>query len=186
MGRKPLIKVGDVFKIPLSNNKFAYGQFVYEDKKRGDILRVFDKQTKGAAEQLNIADIDSSKLQFPPIYASMWWAVKEHGWEVIGTLPVDDYTFKGFLYHMAVPGYYPDGGGKVKEWSLWDGEKYIDLGEKLPDKYLDYEDTGILPADLVVQRIETGFDSLEYPKKYNRYITRDELKAKYPKVKIDN
>ena len=183
MGRRPLVKVGDVIQIPLSDGRRAYCQFVFEDKENGDIIRVFDFFTK-ESEILDLKEIDISKLLFLPVYASIYWAVKDRGWKVIGSLPVDDYKFTGFLYDLPAFPPNPNGGGRVKSWSLWDGEKYVELGEILPKEYQKYESVGVNPAGMIVDRIETGFDSLEYPKKYNRYITRDELKRKYPSIKI--
>lgn len=183
MGRKSIVKIGDVFQIPLSDERKAYGQYVFQDKKNGPIIRVFDYFTK-KDEKEDIQKIDTSKLLFLPVYASVYWAVKEHGWTVVGSLSVDDYQFSGFLNFMPSFPPNPDGGTKVKSWFFWDGEKDIELGGELSKKYLDYESTGVYPADLIAERIETGFNAFEYLKKYNRGITKDELKKKYPSIKV--
>ena len=50
-------KIGDIFEIPLKNEKKAYGQFVFNDIEQGPLIQVFDLIVKNGV-QLEIQDID--------------------------------------------------------------------------------------------------------------------------------
>jgi hypothetical protein len=182
MGRA-IINVGEVFEISLSDGRKSYGQYVFFDKRNGPIIRIFDYFTKGE-EVLDISKLDRGKLLFPPVYAGVGGAVKHDGWKVMGSMPVDDYIFLGFLYFNTEIVTKPGEPVRIANWSLWDGENYIELGEKLPEKYQAFESVGISPARMIEERIETGFNMEEYPKKYNRFLTKEEVQQKYPTIKI--
>lgn len=179
MGRKPIVKLGDVFEIPLTDGRKAYGQYVYRES-GGPIMRIFDYFTL-PGEKPDLQEIDTKKLIFPPVYAGIMGAVRANAWKVIGELPFDDYKFEGFL------NFIPEiGTNKIKLWALWDGETSHDLGSSLPKKYVKFETTAVYPADLIVERIETGFNMFDYPKKHNRFLTKEEIRKKFPKVKLDD
>jgi len=179
MGRKPIIKLGDVFEIPLSDGRKAYGQYVYSDS-GGPIMRIFNYFTL-PNEKLDLQAIDTKKLLFPPVYAGIMGAVRAKVWKVIGELPFDDYKFEGFLSEIK-----EIGTNKVKRWFFWDGKTSHDLGCSLPKKYVNFENTAVYPADMIAERIETGFNMFEYPKKHNRFLTKEEIQKKFPKVKLDD
>jgi hypothetical protein len=169
------LKIGDLFEIPLSDGRKAYGQFVYENM--GSIIRIFDYFTS-RDEEADLNKIDTSKLLFPPIHAGIHLALKLKMWKIIGRLPYDDYVFKGFLNYNEVLPLPADRKEpvRIKSWALWDGKKSIPLGEKLPEEYQHYEDVGIYPPDFITKRIETGWDMFQYPKKHNRFLTEEEIK----------
>jgi Immunity protein 26 len=179
---KPLIKIGDVFEIPLSNGRVYYGQYV--DNNKGPIVRIFDYFTdKG--EKPDLENIDTSKLLFPPVHVGIKDPIRAKMWNVVGRLPLDNYQFAGYLSNYTEVPTSPEEGVRVKKWFFWNGEKSIDLGERLPDEYQRYEGGGVYSAGLIVERIETGFDMYAHAKKHNRYLTKDEVKEKYPRVKLD-
>jgi hypothetical protein len=182
MGRKPVVSIGDVFEIPLTDGRKAYGQYIYLDK-LGPIIRVFDYFTK-PKEFVDLNKINISKLLFPPVYAGVGGAVRAGVWKVIGILSTNDYTFSGFISEISEIPFNQNEPVRIKKWFFWDGKKFTELGKILPEKYQHYESQAVYPADMIAQRIETGFDMFEYPKKFNRYMTRKELKQKYPTVKV--
>ncbi len=175
--KKTSPKIGDVFEIPLSDGRKAYGQYVFQNN--GPIIRIFNYFTSGV-EQPSLQKIDTSDLIFPPVHVGLHGAIKQKVWKIIGELPTNDYIYKGFLNHSEVLPMPKDRTDpvKIQSWALWNGEKYIELGEKLPKQYDDYESGAIYPPDMIVERIETGFDMFEYPKKYNRFLTEEEVKKK--------
>src|SRR5260221_13545948 len=99
MKRRPIIKIGDIFEIPLSDGKRAYGQYVYYDKRYGPIVRIFnyfrDKDT--------LPDIDelmNAPLLFPPLIMGIFATIRESIWKVIGNRKVSDFKYPGFLEAM--------------------------------------------------------------------------------------
>ena len=178
MEKRKNIKIGVVFQIPLSDGRKAYAQYVYDDW--GNIIRIFNYFTSGV-EQPSLQKIDTSDLIFPPVHVGLQGAIKQKVWKIIGELPANDYIYKGFLNHSEVLPMPKDRTDpvKIQSWALWNGEKYIELGEKLPKQYHDYESGAIYPQDMIVERIETGFDMFAYPKKHNRFSTEEEVKKKF-------
>jgi hypothetical protein len=58
-------KIGDIYKIPLPNDKKAYAQFLLKDRRQGNLIRVFDYFTHGK-EEADIDKIQKASLLFPP------------------------------------------------------------------------------------------------------------------------
>lgn len=175
--RKIESKIGDVFEIPLSDGRKTYGQYV--DDNGGNIIRIFNYSTSHN-ERPDLSRIDKSDLLFPPIHTSIDFAIKNCGWKIVGKLSIDGYVYKGFLNHSEVLPMPKDRRDpiRIKSWALWDGKKWIELGERLSEKYQKYESGAIFPPDLIVKRIETGFNMFEYPKKHNRFLTKEEVEKK--------
>jgi len=155
MSRKR-VKVGDIFEIPLSDGRIAYGQYVFFDTENGPLIRVFDLITekKLQSEQLLEALKDAAPL-FPPVFTGLFAAVRTGLWNVIGHTAVEEFVYPGFVSVMH-EGYRP-----VSFWYIWDGEKWIQVGSKLPDQYKSLEFlAGWSPHD-VAHRIETGQNPYE-------------------------
>jgi len=148
--QKPRIKLGDIFEIPLSGGRKTYGQYIFMDKNYGPIVRIFNYFTDKDAE----ADIDALikvPLLFPPVIMGIHATVREGIWKVVGNRKVDDFKYPGFLHPQWDPS-----TGKASKWFLWDGEKEIELGDKVPSQYRDLEILIGYAYDLVAKRIETG------------------------------
>jgi len=144
-------RVGDVFSIPLSDGRCAYGQYVHRDTRMGPLVRVYDLVTRSPSSAAQILrDLRTSGLMFPPIFVGVGAAVRTEMWKVLGRLPVDDFVYPGFLrvYHER---YVPYGS-----WVLWDGQTDELLGEQLPEYLGDLELLIVWSPLDVVSRIETG------------------------------
>ena len=160
-----MIKIGDVFEIPLSDDRLAYGQYVYKDK-MGPIIQVFDLISE---KKIRIDQFDKYKPLFPPIITGLFAAIRANIWTVIGRKEVEDFVYPNF-----VSAYYDEKTGKANTWFLWNGEKFITIGSKLQDNYkkLEYL-VGWNPSD-VVNRIETG----EYIFPFRELILNNEFTPK--------
>ncbi|MDI7278173.1 MAG: Imm26 family immunity protein [Anaerolineae bacterium] len=154
MVRRARLKIGDIVEIPLSDGRRAYAQYVCRDRLMGPMIRVFDLL---AEEGVDIDVLRGAGLLFPPIFTGLYAAVRAELWRVVGRLPVDDFAYPKFIWPL-----YDDKLDQVREWSLWDGQKEIPLGRKLPQKYRGLEQlVGWAPED-VAERIRTGQNPLGF------------------------
>lgn len=160
-------KIGDIFEIPLKNEKKAYGQFVFNDIEQGPLIQVFDLIVKNGV-QLEIQDIDINTAHhlFPPVITGLTAATRSNLWRIIGNLPV-----KKFVYPKFVSAYYDEKTGEAYRWFVWDGQEYIRLGEKLPKKYKMLEYLVVWSPYDIAERIETG----KYPYPYGDLIARNKF-----------
>ncbi len=155
------VKVGDIFKIPLSGEKSAYGQYVHFDSQYGGLLQVFDIFTD-KDKQPDIEKIADSKPLFPAVFTGLKAAVKLDLWEIIGNKPVTNFIYPGFISTLY------EATGEAGIWFFWDGEKTLKLGKELPDKYKSKEFLAVYAPDLIVKRIETRKNFYESLIKTNR------------------
>jgi hypothetical protein len=142
-----MLKIGDVFEIPLSNAKFAYGQYVYKDSKFGPLIQVFDLITS----DFKLEQLISSNPLFPPIITGVHAAVKSGLWRVVGHLTIARFNYPGFIYAK-----YDQKSGQALHWSYWDGKKITRLGTSLLDEYKKLEYLVVWSPFDVIHRIETG------------------------------
>ena len=149
------LKVGDVFEIPLSDERKAYGQYVRADKDNGPVIRIFDLITK---DDLKIDEIVNAPNMFPPIVVGLKAAIKSDLWTIIGNSPVTDFVPPNFISAM-----YNSINDKVGMWYLWDGieSKSIPIGYKLPEEYRGLEQLVVWAAEDVTKRIETGVNPID-------------------------
>ena len=178
MTNKKSIKLGDIFEIPLSDSRKVYAQYV--DNNNGPIIRVFN-YFKDKNEEFEVKKLKTSDLLFPPVHVGIKDPIRSGMWKVVDNLPIKNYSFEGFLsVHTDLPA-SPDESVKVRNWFFWNGNEYVSLGNKLPHEYREFESNGVYSADLLLQRIETGFEIYEYAKKHNRFLTEAEINKLYPK-----
>lgn len=157
-----MVRIGDIFKIFLSNPKVAYGQYVFKDKKFGPLIKIYDVLRQ-------VEDISELKLAnqlFPPIITGLSAAIRTGLWTIEGHLPVENFSYPGF-----VNSYYDSKSGRALSWSFWDGEKFIRLGPILPEEYKKYEYLIVWHPKNVENRIETG----EYPFPYKDLIMKNQF-----------
>ena len=161
--KKP--KVGDIFEIPLSNGRKAYGQYLYFGK-MGPIIQVFKLITK---EDIPIQQIIEAKPLFPPVITGLFAAIKNKLWKVIGNNPVTTFTHPKFVSTL-----YNQSTGKAGIWFLWDGEKDIRLGTDLSPEYKGLEYLVVWNPKNITQRIESGEMPFPYGDllKYNKFTPR--------------
>jgi len=124
MSTKTKIEVGDCFRIPLPDGRWAYCQYVQQSDELGYLIRVLDRITP---KPLNsIEDIEGAGLLFPPVFVGLRASVRSGRWQKIGAMPVDGFDFPKFRITMGTkPGIYHD-------WRIWDGKATVSIGE-LPE-----------------------------------------------------
>jgi hypothetical protein len=118
------LKVGDILEIPLSMDRKAYGQYVFYDKKMGPLFQVFDLITETDNQLEKLKEV---KALFPPIIVGLLAAVRLGIWKIVGWLPVEK-----FIYPKFVSTPFNAKTGKAGIWYLWDGERSIRIGTRLP------------------------------------------------------
>jgi len=150
---KPRLRVGSVLEIPLSTGKKIYGRYLHRDPKQGQILQVYNHILE-ADDDIQLDVLESAGDFFKPIFVGISGAVRSGLWKIIGFIPVKNFSYPGFL-----GAHWSGNPPVVYRWYFWDGEKYIELGQKLPDKYKKYEYIGGYAPQDVTKRIETGEES---------------------------
>jgi len=154
-----MTKIGDVFEIPLSDGRKAYGQLVFRDKKNGPLIIIFNKITKESI--LDVKELINIKPLFPPVITGLNAAIRTGMWRIIGKFPIND-----FVYPKFVNSDWNQKSGKAIMWYVWDGEKDTKIGPFLPDELKNLEFLVVWSPYDVVYRIETG----EYPSPYGDLI----------------
>ncbi len=150
--RRP--RVGDVVEIPLPSGRKAYAQYVFQDHENGPLIQVFDLVSEHSVQ---IDAIRQAKPLFPPVITGLFGAVRTGLWKVVGRLPVDDFAYPRFLWPL-----YDDKVDKVVAWNLWDGQKRIPIGRKLPRQYRELEQLVVWAPEDVAERIESGENPLDF------------------------
>jgi hypothetical protein len=161
MGQKR-VRVGDVFEIPLSDGRRAYGHYVFRDSRMGPLIQVYDLIVEGDRESHQVLDqLGHAKPSFPPVITGVYAAVRTGLWKVIGRLPVEKFEYPSFVENN-----YDEKTGEARTWFLWNGEKYVRIGLELPGQYRNLEFLVVWSPYDVAKRIETG----EYPYPYGDLI----------------
>jgi hypothetical protein len=159
-----MVRVGDIFEIPLSGNRKTYGQYVYKDKKQGPLIQVFDCIIN--SEIHFDKDFINKGHLFPPIITGLTAAIRVGLWCVVGKSSVIN-----FNYPMFVSSLWDEKTGEVQKWFLWNGDKFIPNGPILPVEYKSFEYLIVWSPYDVVYRIETG----EYPFPYGEMINNNKF-----------
>jgi hypothetical protein len=148
--KKPNIKIGDCFSIPLQDGRKAVGQYIFLDDRKpygcGSLIRVFDLITR---EGVKVEQLKSAGLLFPPVFVGLYASIRSGRWRVIGSFPVENFQYPKF---RCSNGHKP---GKYYDWSIFDGQKMIDIGELTPE-YRSLEMLGGWGDELLEDRIVTG------------------------------
>ncbi|MHC1783528.1 MAG: Imm26 family immunity protein [Anaerolineaceae bacterium] len=168
-----MIKVGDVFVIPLSDGRMAYGQYVFKDIKNGPLISVFAKVTENVINDMK--ELVNTVPLFPPVITGLNAAIRSGMWQKIGKLPVNN-----FVYPEFVSSYWNDRTGEANSWFIWDGAVYTKIGPILPEELKNLEYLVVWSPFDIMFRIETG----EYPYPYgdlircNKFTPRRDEKSK--------
>lgn len=160
-----MIRIGDLFEIPLSSGKNAYGQYVFRDK-MGPMIQVFDLITEN---RISIDQLKNPKLLFPPIIIGLSAAIRTGFWTIIGSMPIERFKYPNFVSTL-----YNEKTGKAGIWFLYNGEEDVRIGPILPDELKKLEFLIVWSPHDVTHRIETG----EYPFPYRDLIMHNELKPR--------
>jgi hypothetical protein len=141
--KKP--KIGDIFEIPLTKSRRSYGQYLYFSK-MGPIIQIFDVVS---SNEMNVDQIICSQPLFPPIIVGLFAAIKDKIWKVVGNKPIES-----FKHPLFVSNEYDQITGEARTWFIWNGQEYIKVGIKLPDRYKKLEFLVVWSSSSVVERIE--------------------------------
>jgi hypothetical protein len=158
---KNYVKIGDILAMPLSNGRFAFGQYLYYDNKYGPLTSILDL----ISETTDVIDLlKDAKPLFPPIITGINAAVRTKMWKVIGNIEIKKFIYPGFISAN-----YNEKTGVVGSWFLWNGERSIYLGSILPDKYKRLEYLVVWSQYDVIDRIEFG----KYPQFLSKLINEN-------------
>lgn len=141
-------RIGDLIKIPLTSGINAYAQYVFWDRNYGPLIQVFNFSNQ---ENDQTEEILTAGALFPPIITGLFSAIRSGMWEVIGNNPIKDFSYPNFLSSE-----YDEKTGKVKQWFMWNGDKWTKLGQTLPRKYKKLEYLIVWDPKNVEKRIEDG------------------------------
>ena len=119
--KKP--QIGDCFLIPLSDGRFAYGQFVFWDHGNGPLSRIFAWVTE---TPLPLTKVLTEKLMFPPVFIGFGSVFRDGRWRILGSLPVTEFVFPRFRSSFATR------PGKYHDWKIYDGENMIAVDDLSP------------------------------------------------------
>jgi hypothetical protein len=162
-----MIKIGDVFEIPFRAQEKAFGQYLIRDEKQGPIIQVFDLIQEDPLSDIEY--LNTRKLLFPPIITGLFAAIRTGLWHIIGKLPIQKIAYPKF-----VSAYYDHITGEAYRWFVWDGGKYIHVGNPLPKEYKKHEYLIVWNPYDVMHRIETG----EYLFPYKDLIQKNKFVPK--------
>ena len=165
--KQPL--VGDIFEIPLSEKKKAFGQYIYWDRQKGPLISVYNCILSQEKNTPSPEKIITSKPLFPPVITGLQAAVKSGLWKIIGHASVQGFTYPGFV-STAID--YTSGNHGY--WYYWDGEKSITLGKELPEEYQRKEFLAVYSPFDIAERIETG------KRPYEELILTNKMPQKSP------
>lgn len=147
------IRVGDIFQIPLSDSRKAYGQYVKKDP-MGPVVKIFDLITE---ENIEPDKVRAAGLLFPPVITGLFAAVKSGLWKRIGHIPISNFEYQNFISAT-----YDEKTKQVGTWYLWDGDHFVPLGKTLPEQYKQLEQLIVWEPKTLVRRIETGENPYEF------------------------
>jgi hypothetical protein len=145
------LRVGSVFSIALSDNRVAYGWFVRDDSRKGPMIQIFDLILE-SGEEVDLSRLADAGFMFPPIVTGLKAAIRTGLWKMVGHIPV-----KGFVPPKFIACYWDEKTGIAYRWFLWDGDKHVNLGDKLPDKYRKLELDIVWDPHAVAERILNGY-----------------------------
>jgi hypothetical protein len=147
MTEKPTIQLGDVYRIPLNDGRYAYCQYIHENKELGSMVQVFSLLTP---QPLEIADpLRESDAMFSPVFVALRVIAQSGRWPRIGSLPLKPFSFPRFRLTMGTkPGVYHD-------WRIWDGTNTVWIGD-LPENLRKLQLKGISGYETLEERIVAG------------------------------
>ncbi len=140
------IELGQCYVVPLADNRKAYGQYVYWDNDYGPLSRVF---AFAGPKVSKVEDLPTRELLFPPIFIGFGSVFKAGRWQIIGSLPVVNFSFPKFRFTFGRR------LGRHRDWKIYDGARLILIGD-LPPEYRSLEFLCAWSPQLVEQRIATG------------------------------
>ena len=109
-------------------------------------------------DEASLEQIRDAKPLFPPVFTGLFAAIRTGLWKIIGQIAIENFVYPKFISPL-----FDSKAGKVRNWYLWDGKKYHNIGRRLPKEYGQLEQlVGWDPNDIAL-RILTGENPLEGP-----------------------
>jgi|SRR5271170_8077249 len=118
------IKVGDYFRIPLPDERWAYCQHVNKNAELAFLIRVLDRITSEPLD--SIVDLQDAGFLFPPVFVGLQATARCGRWLRIGNGIVANFEFPKFRQSMGTK------PGTCYDWRIWDGKKTKMVGELPP------------------------------------------------------
>ncbi len=143
-----LADLGDYFCIPLPDGRFSFAQYVFFHPLYATLVRVTSLIT---LEEMPFESVLGASDLFPPVFVGFNVPVRQRLWKIIGNAPVTNFRFPLFRCRQGLD----RAPGKYRDWLLWDGNEYRDLGE-LPVEYQELEYLVGWSSDALEKRIATG------------------------------
>lgn len=153
--KRVLLKIGDIFEIPLADGRKAYSQYIFYDKNSlGPLIQVLNLIID-QKENASLEKIKKAKALFPPVFTGLFAAVRIGLWKVTYNLPIKNFVYPKFITGL------PDKNGKILMWFFIDSNnKTIKIGKTLPEKYKKLEIKVGWDPRVLAKRIETGINPL--------------------------
>jgi hypothetical protein len=143
-------EIGDVYRIPLSDGRFAYAHYVYSDfgraQSHGWLVRVLDIIDNGYA---TVDQLSRAGDLFPPVYVGLRAPIEQGLWQKIATIPPSGFHYPTFRVNMKMK------NGTSDAWSLWNGREMEYIGN-LPEELRKLSILTIVGYVALRQRIATG------------------------------
>ena len=147
---KILANIGDYFAFKIGDGRYAYAQYLYNHELYASLVRVLDLITQS---QATIEQIRAAGDLFPPVFVGVNVPIRGKLWCKVGSDIVLNFSFPLFRCRQGIS--YV--AGKYYDWLLWDGVKYLPLGE-LPVQYRRLEYLAGWSSDGLERRILTGIN----------------------------
>jgi hypothetical protein len=177
------LKIGDIIEVPLLDGEKGFIQYLFNDK-WGNLIGIFDF-TLPLNRDVDIEQFSNKPFKFFPILTRIRegfvlsktaerieelkkYHIEPHAifneiltnpnrdfnWKIVGNKPVTDFIYPNFIWK--------EGGRSAKNtptrWYLYTGEKNIELGKKLPEKYKSLEYMTSFPATSIINLIQNNHD----------------------------
>ena len=147
--RRSAAKIGDVLEI-LTSRGLAYAQYTNQIPKRGGLLRVIEGCYENRPSDL--AALVKGDLQFETLFP-VTAAVSRGIFAVVGNVQIPHDRQALPVFRSGMP---PPGGGPIRNWWLWDGEREWQVGVLDPEQW-KLPRSSIINDTLLVERIESGW-----------------------------
>lgn len=119
------LKVGDIICIPLTDGRYAYGQYTGTHENYPNSIGLHMAIFKEIYTiPIAITDINMSELLYPLLFVQIKGGLKYAGWRIIGRLPVPNYELPEYRDTNA---FMNGARGKLDGWSIRSihGSRYV-------------------------------------------------------------
>jgi len=162
MAIRVTVKEGDIFEVPLDNNKKGYFQFIMLDltQLNSEVIRIFKKRYE-ANEAPDLEDVVKDEVQ-RYAHVVIKFGVKMNLWDKVGNVGLES-VIEAPYFRMADDDDDPNVQWKrSSKWSVWQVGKDFQSVGRLTDSYKNY-DIGLV---INPQGISELFKGNKYPGYY--------------------